>query len=423
MALRVTWQYIWLVYGTVNVSVGLVAPLLIIRLGGGPVEVGVSEAVFMASLSLGSLVWGRAVDVTPFRKPFLYAGALTGALSMLVISTSTSVVQIVIGYALAAQSLSVTAIVMNMLVIENAGKDAWGAEARRGFLNQILGSSIGIALGYVTTKLGFGVREYGVALALASLSIIPISFYGVVEPPFTFERRTLLLIPRLSFYKLYTTIFYPKRLRDLDLKLFSISALRVQGSEFLVLLVASSLFMFSTKMFFTVYIPFLKAVGVTDSDVISVFLVTALMNTLATLLLSDELEKGDYKLVSRGMGLRAVGMLMASVFTIYLRDYRVVYSTMLSFSLIAFAYSVIALSLQILVYKSLPAEKRGGGIGVYSAVNSLSLFLGSLSSGFMASTLGYHVVYFVGALLLLLSSALIEHHYRRRATSEWVEVL
>ena len=127
MALRVTWQYIWLVYGTVNVSVGLVAPLLIIRLGGGPVEVGVSEAVFMASLSLGSLVWGRAVDVTPFRKPFLYAGALTGALSMLVISTSTSVVQIVIGYALAAQSLSVTAIVMNMLVIENAGKDAWGA--------------------------------------------------------------------------------------------------------------------------------------------------------------------------------------------------------------------------------------------------------------------------------------------------------
>ena len=104
-------------------------------------------------------------------------------------------------------------------------------------------------------------------------------------------------------------------------------------------------------------------------------------------------------------------MLLSAVFAIFIVGPGTFLASVLTFTLLGTAYTIITINLNSLFFKSLPAGRQGGLLGVYSAFNGLALFVGALSSGYISFYLGYPMTFFVGAILIFLSAAVLQAHF------------
>jgi MFS family permease len=69
-----------------------------------------------------------------------------------------------------------------------------------------------------------------------------------------------------------------------------------------------------------------------------------------------------------------------------------------------------------LLYRFLPKEGQGGTLGVYSALNSIAMFLGSFLSGNISFFLGYPVTFLLSSIALFGAASLFEWHFKPRRT-------
>ncbi len=419
------WLYTWLLVGAAGFALALASPLLILERGGGLIDVSISESVYTASIATGSLVWGRLADLAPYRRRFLLAGSAMLAISPLVMVVAPGVAGVITGYALGAQAYAIFATFLNLLVVEAMEKSSWSEAVRKGFQYLVVGQAAGAALGVALSYSGVSISGYALASTAIGAICVPLLTFTVKEPPMTMERRSLLMVRNLFVSRLSSLpLLFLRIPRSLELKVISKTVRRLPESELAILTVSNALFYLSMKLFYTVYIPFEKGAGLSDLQVLVTYLYAALVNATATAMLAGELRRADYRLASRGIGIRALGMLAAAAFSLYVVGREVFYTTLFSFTLISFAYTIIVVVLNSLLYRVLPPGRRGSSLGAYSTVGSLSLLVGSMVSGPLAEIAGYPTVYFFSAALLLLAGAMIEHYYRARSGgAEEFEVL
>jgi MFS family permease len=70
--------------------------------------------------------------------------------------------------------------------------------------------------------------------------------------------------------------------------------------------------------------------------------------------------------------------------SLYFFGHSVLYVTLLLYLLIGMAYTNITIGMNALLYRFLPKEGQGGTLGVYSALNSIAMFLGSFLRGYIS---------------------------------------
>ena len=380
------------------------------------IDVSISESVYTASIAVGSITWGRLADLTPYRRRFLLAGSAMLTISPFVMVVAPGVAGVITGYALGAQAYAVFTTFLNLLVVEAMEKGSWSEAARKGFQYLVVGQAAGATLGVALSYSGISISGYALASTAIGAVCIPFLTITIKEPPIVMERRSLLMVRNMFVSRLSSLpLLFLRIPRSLELKVISKTIRRLPESELAVLTVSNALFYLSMKLFFTIYIPFEKNAGLSDLQVLITYLYAALVNATTTIILARELRGADYRLASRGIGVRALGMLAAAAFSLYVIGREVFYTTLFSFTLISFAYTIIVVVLNSLLYRVLPPGRRGSGLGAYSTIGSLSLLMGSMLSGPLAEIAGYPAVYFFSAALLLLAGAMIEHYYRARS--------
>ncbi len=417
------WLYSWLLIGAVSYSLGMLAPLLILQLGGNALEVGMANFAYYASSTIGSIFWGWMADVVPRRKIFLTASSIVLAAAPSAMALSRSVAGVVLWYAVGAFFYAALAVYLNLLVVETTDKGQWNENARKGFLYLVTGSAVGTALGLVSA-LGSELLGYAAASSAVGAASALLLYSSVGEPRIILERRAVLSSPNLFVSRLTSLpMIFLNFPRLFDVTLLRKRIRRIPGSELSVLTLTNALFSLSAQLFFTDYIPYEESVGLGEPQILLSFLYMTSINALVAVTMADELRRPEYKLASRGMGLRALGMLAAAAFSTFVAGQDALYATMLSFTFIGFAYTIITVTMNALLYASLIPGTRGRSLGAYSTVGSLSFMAGALLSGFLAESLGYQFVFFLSAVVLMAAAVVMELYYRSSgSTLDSIEV-
>jgi hypothetical protein len=248
----------------------------------------------------------------------------------------------------------------------------------------------------------------GFALVAVALTMVEVR-----EPAVPIERRSFLLSPSAFVYRLtQVPLLFLRVPRRADF--VSVVRLARQGMtrDIPVILTASALFSASLNIFFTSYTPYLKENGLSNWEVYFTSLYISAMNGLASRMLLRKAQGAvTPQMASSALAVRSLGMLLAAVFAVFLSGPLTFYATLASFTFLGVAYTVISVNLNSLFYKSLPAGRQGGLLGVYSALNGTALFVGAAVSGYISFYLGYPMTFFVSATLVLLSAAVLQAHF------------
>ncbi|MEM3359249.1 MAG: MFS transporter, partial [Metallosphaera sp.] len=73
------------------------------------------------------------------------------------------------------------------------------------------------------------------------------------------------------------------------------------------------------------------------------------------------------------------------------------------------AYSLFYAASNTLIFKIVGGRRQGTTLGVYSTLVGISLFLGSLLSGFISKSIGYAGNFIIAGVLLYLSASIFKY--------------
>ena len=76
------------------------------------------------------------------------------------------------------------------------------------------------------------------------------------------------------------------------------------------------------------------------------------------------------------------------------------------------AYTNITIGMNALLFGFLPKGRSGGTLGVYSAINSIAMFFGSLLSGNISLFFGYPPTFLLSSIALFGAASLLELHFK-----------
>lgn len=408
-----TWFLVIIPYYAMQSLVGSFVKLYILDLGGTVLDVGLASSAFNLVLIPAALISGRISDYLTRRRGILIVSSIGQLLSVFTIITSRSVSTIVVVYAIFSFFNSFTPTVFSLLMMETLSKDRWGDGSAHQFRYTIFGSIIGLSLG--TAVLFF--------MPLTVMGWLPVAFSALVlcytmlvirDPPLKVERRSIALDPQVLLGRLLNLPVVFPRIPKLDdfFSLFS-SAKNTITRDIPLIMAANALFFLGTNLFFTSYTPFLKANQLTYLEMTALDLFITCINALASVQQFSGFSKsGDPGIIVEFLSLRAIAFLIGGLSSLYFTGHDVLYVSLMLYLMIGIAYTNITIGMNALLYRYLPEGKRGGVLGIYSAVNSIAMFLGSFLSGGISIVYGYSVTFLLGSIALFGASSLLEWHFK-----------
>jgi MFS family permease len=393
-------------------AISTLVPLSILALGGSVIDVGLAAVAYSLALVPAPLLWGYVCDVTGSRRKVIMLAAAILLASAVTMYLSVSIATIVLAFAAVAHATGMVGPASNLLVIETLPKAEWD----RGYATlswySTVGTVLGLAIGMVW-ELFLPLDTFLLACAVFAAASLAASIVMIRDPPMTIERRTILVNPQAFVARLTQLPLLFERLpRPSDFT----SVVRLAREELTrdipVIILSSTLFSLSLNVFFTSYTPYLKANQLANWEVFLTSLYVNGMNGVASRYVLRRLKGSVTPAIASGaLAVRAIGMLLAAVLAIFVVGKATLYATLLTYTLLGLAYTIITVNLNSLFYKALPAGRQGGLLGVYSASNGAALFLGSLASGYVSYYLGYSITFFVGGILVFLSAAVLQTHF------------
>ncbi len=245
--------------------------------------------------------------------------------------------------------------------------------------------------------LGFSV----LATLIASVKILP-------KPIITFERAAII----------HNKESFLTRMRHLPMmflhlpnihhfKMFSVSRLFRKPINYIPLLyLGIVLFYISSGIFNTVYPAGLYVKGLNKSEVLAVISVGMIFQILGFRISSTLLENKDEKgLAYISLILRGVSYVLLGIFAQLFLGIPILISGLIFYPLAAgIAYAVFYSSSTTLIFKIVGERRQGTGLGVYSTVVGISLFVGSLLSGYITHYISYGIDFIVAGIILLIAS-------------------
>ena len=393
-------------------AISTLVPLSILALGGSVIEVGFASVAYNLALIPAPLIWGHICDVTASRRKVMVLAASILLMATVAMFLSNSIITIVLAYAAIAHAAGMLSPPLTLLIIESLPESEWD----RGYVTSswysTAGTVFGLAAGLVW-ELFFPLTTFLIICAAFAAASLALTVFLTRDPLMTVERRTLFINPQAFITRLsQLPLLFEKMPRPSDFA----SVMRLAREELTrdipIIIVSSVLFSASLNVFYTSYTPYLKANQLTDWEVYLTSLYVNAMNGVASWFVLKRL-KGSVTpfITSAALAARALGMLLAAALAIFIVGGATLFTTLLTFTLIGLAYTIIAVNLNSLFFRALPAGRQGGLLGVYSAFNGTALFLGSLASGYISYYLGYPMTFFVGGILVFLSAAVLQAHF------------
>ncbi len=407
------WLYAIIPFYAIQSCIGTYVTLRILDLGGSVIAVGLASSAYNISLIPSAFIGGRIADYLGKRRPILILSAV-GQLMTLSLIAMTGDVNFIIGfYAIYSFFSSFSPTVFSLLLMDTVAKENLSEGSALSFKYMIYGSLTGNALGFVVLT----------ALPLTAMALLPIFFSStlivlslitVKEVKAVTERQAIALNPEALMTRLaHLPVLLLKTPKMDDLKGIVRDARSTVRRDIPIIMATNALFFLGANLFFTSYTPFLKSNALTNLEITGLSIFMTCINGLASSQrLSGFSKEGNPGLMIEFLSLRGMAFLFAAICSLYFVGHDVLYVTLLLYLLIGMAYTNITIGMNALLYRFLPKEGQGQTLGVYSAMGSIAMFLGSFLSGNISFFFSYSVTFLLSSISLFLAASLFEWHFK-----------
>ena len=416
------WLYVVVPLNAIGSSVGSFVRLFILDLGGSVIDVGLAASAFNIALIPSAYIGGRLADYLGRRKLILIISAVGQLLSLVLMTFSGSIPVITLLFAVFSFFHSLSPPIFSLLLMETVPRDGWGEGSAYSFRYGIYGSITGLAMS-VTVLLFLPLRSMAFLPIAFSITMLTLSLALIKDPKKLAERRTVTFSRDALMSRLAELPVILLRLPSaLDFRMLSRSLRNSLTRDVPLIMSASALFFLSANLFFTSYTPFLKLNGLSYIEIVGLDLFVTIINGLASSRPFKELSKrGDPGIVVEFLTLRAMAFLFGALSSLYFTGRPILYSTLLIYLLIGVAYTNITIGLNAMLYRLLPDGRHGGALGIYSSLNSVAMFAGSILSGTISFFLGFPITFLLSSLSLFAAASLFEWHFKPRRYEEYEE--
>jgi MFS family permease len=402
------WMYALMPYNATIFFIGTFIPLFILKRGGNVVDIGLATAFYNFSLTIFSLIWGMVIDRIESRKILLVSGISLMTILILIILKAGNPTNIIMVYALLGISIAMINTPINILIIETSSKSSLNSSYNNFYWYSYIGGIIGQLGGAIW--INFLGLENSIYFSIL-LSILTLGSFILLlkEPLITLERENILMNLKAFSYKLLQIpLFFIRIPRIKDFVSFFRSIKIFLERDFFIVMSTIILFFASANLFFTSYTPYLKNVGLFDSEIFLLSTYITFVNTFSSLLLRKMKEGEELDIAKKALYIRFFGFFLASTFSVFIQNRLNFYTTLISFTFIGIAYTLATIPLNVMLFKTLRPEKKGEEIGIFSSLNGITIFIVSFLSGLISKTLGYYVTFYLATILIFIPILLLE---------------
>ena len=411
------WFYVIIPFYVIQSCIGTYVTLRILDLGGSVISVGLASSAYNIALIPSAFIGGRIADYIGRRRPLLALSAMGQFLTLSLIAMSGDVNLMIGFFAIYSFFSSLSPTVFSLLLMDTVSKENLGEGSALSFKYMIYGSLTGNVLGFLVLT----------SLPLTAVAVIPVGFSTILlvlslvlvkDSKTTTERQAIAFNPDALIARLtHLPVLLLKTPKVDDLKGLVRDARSAVSRDIPLIMVTNALFFLGANLFFTSYTPFLKANNLSYLEITGLSIFITCINGLAsTQRFSGFSKKGDPGMIVEFLSLRAMAFLFAAIESLYFFGHDVLYVTLLLYLLIGMAYTNITIGMNALLYRFLPKEGQGGTLGVYSAINSVAMFLGSFLSGNISFFFGYSLTFLLSSIALFGAASLFEWHFKPRRT-------
>jgi MFS family permease len=401
-------MYALMPYNATIFFIGTFIPLFILKRGGNVVDIGLATAFYNLSLTIFSLIWGMVIDRIESRKILLVSGISLMTILILIILKAGNPTNIIMVYALLGISIAMINTPINILIIETSSKSSLNSSYNNFYWYSYIGGIIGQLGGAIW--INFLGLENSIYFSIL-LSILTLGSFILLlkEPLITLERENILMNLKAFSYKLLQIpLFFIRIPRIKDFVSFFRSIKIFLERDFFIVMSTIILFFASANLFFTSYTPYLKNVGLFDSEIFLLSTYITFVNTFSSLLLRKMKEGEELDIAKKALYIRFFGFFLASTFSVFIQNRLNFYTTLISFTFIGIAYTLATIPLNVMLFKTLRPEKKGEEIGIFSSLNGITIFIVSFLSGLISKTLGYYVTFYLATILIFIPILLLE---------------
>jgi len=411
------WFYVIIPFYVIQSCIGTYVTLRILDLGGSVISVGLASSAYNIALIPSAFIGGRIADYIGRRRPLLALSAMGQFLTLSLIAMSGDVNLMIGFFAIYSFFSSLSPTVFSLLLMDTVSKENLGEGSALSFKYMIYGSLTGNVLGFLVLT----------SLPLTAVAVIPVGFSTILlvlslvlvkDSKTTTERQAIAFNPDALIARLtHLPVLLLKTPKVDDIKGLVRDARGAVSRDIPLIMVTNALFFLGANLFFTSYTPFLKANNLSYLEITGLSIFITCINGLAsTQRFSGFSKKGDPGMIVEFLSLRAMAFLFAAIESLYFFGHDVLYVTLLLYLLIGMAYTNITIGMNALLYRFLPKEGQGGTLGVYSAINSVAMFLGSFLSGNISFFFGYSLTFLLSSIALFGAASLFEWHFKPRRT-------
>ncbi|ABW02012.1 MFS transporter [Caldivirga maquilingensis] len=373
---RINWMMALMPYSIAIGPLGTLLTLEIASLKGTPIDVSYAMSAGSAAGVAAPLIWGFLLDRYGGRR-VLTLGFLGSALFMLALAYSSSIPQIALYYAAASLFSSAVGVSASMIIVGYSSRSKWSESySSLNFIN---------SLGYLIGDLAAAVLSGFLSIKTIILSMGLLSLASVA--------LTVLTMPR-EVVKVSNTSNDPPKSKG-----------RVMGLgdlvDLIILYSALIIFYISSGIFNTLYPYGLRVGGLSKTwvmGVISMGLGVQIMGfKLAPRLinrLGGNAKAASSSLILRGLSYSLIGLTSSTPVTL-------IATGLTLYPLAAgLAFSTFYTASNVMIFERLKNGKEGRGLGVYNVVTGSAYLTGSLTSGYLANSIGIGQSYVIAGVML-----------------------
>jgi MFS transporter len=304
------------------------------------------------------------------------------------------------------------------MVMESIHKNQWRWLFARTSIIGTLGMFSAMMIG-VIGSIYFDLKPYFLICAASCIATMGVSMM-IKESQFHLERSSIAhSIHGLRYVISHFHIVFTRMPELYDYKhIITIFKGRITD-EMGIFYISNFLFYLGSNIYFTAFTPFLKKYGFSNSDVFLIYMIqTAVMISIFFVAPRFISKIGEERSTSLSYAPRIAAVLIAGLFIPITLNNGSFVVAIVSASLMVIAFSIFSTASSVIFFKSIPQGFEGKYLGVNSSITTIGLFIGALSTGQLANSFGYTVVYIVASGILFASFVLFRMYFRYRLTQK-----
>ena len=381
-------------------SPGLLATLLALSLGASVVEIGAMTAAGAVSTFIFSIVWGKLSDFSGIRKRYLLFFAIALGPIFLMLSMANSVQQVILIYTLGSALTAGVAPIAVMYTVECCRLEDW----QDGVARYSSVASVGNILGLLTYTAAAPFLETRWLFYISSATCLSAAIFlwrMGQEPEVTLERHPF---PVRSLRDAERFLSPRPFLHYLDLRRIKPPKNLRQMSPLQLLFLAAFIHWTGISLFGVGQTPLMKALGLTDSLILAINVVTGITAAIAFAWIAPRIKSSRKQTLNLIIVARCSLILCWAALPFFLiHPFSLVFIFPLSISIVFnVLYALIWLPITNFAISQAPANQKGSVQGELLSATALAGAVGSAVGGLVIAAYGYTAGFVLASIIALL---------------------